>query len=78
MAEWPLRQVIFNTRKRMEDKMKWINQKGFITYISKQTILKNAHMIDNILYKEPALKNPSYNFRQVEKTKWVGKTGFYA
>ena len=61
-----------------KNKAQWINQKGFIPYISKQTILKNAHMIDNILYKEPALKNPSYNFRQVEKTKWVGKTGFYA
>lgn len=61
-----------------KNKAQWINKKGFIPYISKQTILKNAHMIDNILYKEPAQKNKSYNFRQVEKTKWVGKTGFYA
>ena len=61
-----------------KNKAQWINQKGFIPYISKQTILKNAHMIDNILYKEPAQKYNSYNFRQVEKTKWVGKTGFYA
>ena len=61
-----------------KNKAQWINQKGFIPYISKQTILKNAHMIDNILYKEPAQKYQSYNFRKVEKTKWVGKTGFYA
>ena len=59
-----------------KNKAQWINQKGFIPYISKQTILKNAHMIDNILYKEPAQKNKSYNFRQVEKTKWVGKNDF--
>ena len=63
-----------NARK---NKAQWINKKGFIPYISKETILKNAHMIDNILYKEPANYN-AFNFRPVQKSKWIGKNDFNA
>jgi hypothetical protein len=59
-----------------KNKAQWLNKKGFIPYISKETILKNAHMIDNILYKEPANYNP-FKFRPVQKSKWVGKNDFY-
>ena len=60
-----------------KNKELWLNKKGFVPYIGHQTILKNAHMIDNILYKEP-LREHRVNFRSVEKTKWVGKHDFNA
>jgi len=60
-----------------KNKAQWINKKGFIPYISKNTILKNAHMIENYLSLEPAQSN-NFNFRPVQKTKWVGKTDFCA
>ena len=59
-----------------KNKAKWINKKGFNPYISKDTILKNAHMIENYLHMEPHQSNV-YNFRQVQKPKWVGKNNFY-
>ena len=60
-----------------KNKALWLNQKGFNQYISKETILKNSHMIKNILYTEPIQKQ-SYNFREIKKTKWVGKNDFFA
>ena len=61
-----------------KNKAQWINKKGFIPYIGKETILKNAHMIENYLSLEPANPNNVYNFRQIQKSKWVGKDNFYA
>ena len=60
-----------------KNKALWLNQKGFKQYISKETIAKNYHMIDNILYKEP-LQDKNYNFREIQKSKWVGKHDFMA
>ena len=60
-----------------KNKALWLNKKGFMPYISKETIVKNYHMIDNILYKEPA-QDKSYPFREVQKSKWVGKNDFMA
>ena len=60
-----------------KNKAQWINKKGFNQYISKQTILKNSHMIENYLSLEPAQDN-NFNFRPIQKTKWVGKTDFFA
>ena len=60
-----------------KNKALWLNPKGFMPYISKETIVKNYHMIDNILYKEPA-QDKSYPFREVQKSKWVGKNDFMA
>ena len=65
----------FEYKNHMKNKAQWINKKGFIPYISKQTILKNAHMIENILSKEPD-QPKVFNFRQIEKSKWVGKNDF--
>ncbi len=65
----------FEYKDHMKNKAQWINKKGFIPYISKQTILKNAHMIENILSKEPD-QPKVFNFRQIEKSKWVGKNDF--
>jgi hypothetical protein len=65
----------FEYKDHMKNKAQWINKKGFIPYISKQTILKNAHMIENILSKEPD-QPKAFNFRQIEKSKWVGKNDF--
>ena len=65
----------FEYKNHMKNKAQWINKKGFIPYISKQTILKNAHMIENILSKEPD-QPKAFNFRQIEKSKWVGKNDF--
>jgi len=62
-------------KEERKNKAKWLNQKGFIPYISKKTILKNENMIDNILYKE-AHHDPVYPFRPVQKSKWVGKQTF--
>ena len=62
-------------KENRKNKELWLNKKGFVPYISHQTILKNAHMIDNILYREP-LKDHRFNFRSVEKTKWIGKHDF--
>ena len=61
-----------------KNKAQWINKKGFIPYIGKETILKNSHMIENYLSLEPASPNNVYNFRQIQKSKWVGKDNFYA
>ena len=72
-----LEKAEFDRAEARKNKAQWINQKGFNQYISKQTILKNAHMIENYLSLEP-LQDNNYNFRQVQKTKWVGKNGFYA
>jgi hypothetical protein len=66
-------EIIYEENRK--NKAQWLNKKGFVPYISKQTILKNAHMIDNILYKEPA-QDKVYPFRPVEKSKWVGKQDF--
>ena len=63
--------------KMAKNEAKWLNKKGFIPYIGKETILKNTHMIDNILYKEPAQDN-NFKFRSVQKYKWVGKHDFFA
>ena len=60
-----------------KNKEQWLNKKGFNAYISKNTIIKNSHMMDNILYQEPAKYN-KFNFRSVEKDKWVGKHDFMA
>ena len=60
-----------------KNKALWLNKKGFIPYISKETILKNEHMIDNILYKEPA-QDKVYPFRKVQKSKWIAKNDFMA
>ena len=62
-------------KEERKNKAKWLNQKGFIPYISKKTILQNENMIDNILYKE-AHHDPVYPFRPVQKSKWVGKQTF--
>ena len=62
-------------KENRKNKELWLNKKGFVPYIGHQTILKNAHMIDNILYREP-LKDHRFNFRSVEKTKWIGKHDF--
>ena len=60
-----------------KNKALWLNKKGFMPYISKETILKNEHMIGNILYKEPA-QDKVYPFRKVQKSKWVAKNDFMA
>ena len=62
-------------KEKRKNKAQWLNQKGFVPYISKKTILKNEHMIDNILYKEQH-QDPFYPFRKVQKSKWVGKQDF--
>ena len=59
-----------------KNKALWINQKGFNQYISKETVLKNSHMIKNYIYTEPLQEN-DYNFRQIQKTKCVGKNDFF-
>ena len=63
--------------KKRKKKEQWLNKKGFNPCISKNTIIKNAHMMEHILYQEPAQEN-KINFRSVEKTKWVGKHDFMA
>ena len=68
-------EIIYEENRK--NKAKWLNKKGFIPYIGKETILKNTHMIDNILYKEPAQDN-NFKFRSVQKYKWVGKHDFFA
>jgi len=60
-----------------KNKEKWLNKKGFVPYISHQTLLKNSHMIDNYLYKEKMQDN-KISFRSVEKNKWIGKHDFNA
>ena len=60
-----------------KNKALWLNQKGFMQYIGKETISKNYHMIDNILYKEP-LQDKNFHFRDIQKSKWVGKNDFMA
>lgn len=60
-----------------KNKAQWINKKGFMQYISKETISKNAHMIENYLNLEPAQPNNNINFRPIHKSKWVGKTNFF-
>ena len=60
-----------------KNKEQWLNKKGFNPYISKNTIIKNSHMIDHILCHEPS-QSYKFNFRSVEKTKWVGKRDFMA
>ena len=67
----------FERKEALKNKAQWINKKGFIPYIGKETIDKNAHMIENYLCLEPH-SNKSYNFRQIQKTKWVGKNDFAA
>ena len=62
-------------QEQRKNKAKWLNEKGFVPYISKKTISKNAHMIDNFLFKEPA-KDPFYPFRPVQKSKWIAKQDF--
>lgn len=59
----------------VKNKAQWINKKGFIPYISKETISKNAHMIENYLSLEPAQDN-NFHFREIQKSKWVGKKDF--
>ena len=59
-----------------KNKAQMINKKEFIPYISKQTVLKNAHMIENYLSLEPARPN-NFQFREVQKSKWVGEHNFY-
>ena len=59
-----------------KNKAQWLNKKGFIPYIGKETILKNSHMIENYLSKEPAQPN-NFQFREIQKSKWVGKNNFY-
>jgi len=59
-----------------KNKAQWLNKKGFIPYIGKETILKNSHMIENYLSKEPAQDN-NFHFREIQKSKWVGKNNFY-
>lgn len=66
----------FDKEEARKNKAQWINKKGFNQYISKETILKNAHMIESILSKEPASPN-NFNFRPVQKSKWVGKNDFF-
>ena len=67
----------FERKEALKNKAQWINKKGFIPYIGKETVDKNAHMIENFLCFEPHT-NKSYNFRQIQKSKWVGKTDFAA
>ena len=59
-----------------KNKAQWLNKKGFIPYIGKETILKNSHMIENYLSKEPAQSN-NFQFREIQKSKWVGKNNFF-
>jgi len=63
---------------RIKNKAKWISQKVFNPYISKQTIDKNRHILPNYLSLEPEQSNNVYNFRKVDKSKWVGKHNFFA
>ena len=72
-----LNRIDLERKEAKKNKALWINQKGFNQYISKETVLKNSHMIKNYLYTEPLQEN-AYNFRQIQKTKWVGKNDFFA
>ena len=65
----------FEKKETIKNKAQWINKKGFIPYIGKETILKNSNMIENYLSLEPHSNN-KYSFRQIKKTKWVGKNDF--
>ena len=67
----------FERKEAIKNKSQWINKKGFIPYIGKETILKNSHMIKNYINLEPHSNN-KYIYRPVERTKWVGKHNFYA
>ena len=58
-----------------KNKEKFINKKGFNPYISHETVLKNYHTINNILADEPNL-DYQFNFRSVDKSKWVSKYDF--
>ena len=57
-----------------KNKEQWLSKKGFIPFISKNTILKKEHPTNDFLYPEP-VKN-RFNFRSVEKAKWIGKRDF--
>ena len=67
----------FLYKDHIKNKAQWINQKGFIPYISKETISKNNHTIKNYLSTEK-YKPSTYNFREIKKTRWVGKADFAA
>ena len=57
-----------------KNKEQWLNKKGFNPYIGKQTILRNSHTIDNYLLE--ANQDNQFNFRTVDKSKWVCKDNF--
>ena len=68
-------EIIYEENRK--NKAQWLNKKGFVPYIGKETILKNSHMICNILFQEPA-QEKNFKFRSVQKSKWVGKHDFMA
>ena len=58
-----------------ENKKKWVQKSDFNRYVGKATINK-AFMIENYVGKTPSEPPVVYQFRKINKEKWVAPTNF--
>lgn len=59
----------------IKNKKKWLDQKGFNSCIGKAT-LSHHYYIQNYVRVTPSKPVMFYQFRNVEKNKWINKDGF--
>lgn len=60
---------------RKKNKLKWINDKGFNSFIGVSTSEKN-NIFNNYVFKTPSEPPVNYEFKSVNKKKWVSKSTF--
>ncbi len=56
----------------------WIVKKNFNVFIGKASSIRNSRRneIKNYVMRTPSLPPSLYNFREINKNKWIGKSNF--
>ena len=63
-------------REKYLDKKNWINNDGFIVSVGKYK-MKDNKFIPNYVRATPSESPLNYKYRDIDKNKWINKSGFY-
>ena len=63
---------------KLKNQKMWIVKKNFNVFIGKASSIRNSRRneIKNYVMRTPSLPPSLYNFREINKNKWIGKSNF--
>ena len=64
-------------REKYLDKKKWLDKKGFYVSVGNYKMGGGKNFISNYVSATPSEPPSNHNFREVNKSKWVNKRGFF-